>query len=171
MKKILSIILIFAPLFVNAQSDKITEVCGVKFGSSLTSAKPILKERFGEPFYETENNLTYALQNYGGIGFHYIKFDFTKNGSRTYLNEVNFMSFFATKADAEEHNKQLTDVVRRNYSLTQKTKDSYRIYCGGGNPLNSGLPGFSIYVYKHSNVELPWSSRIAYGPYGYGDNF
>ena len=38
MKQIISIILFLVPLFVNAQSDKITEVCGVKLGSSLTSS-------------------------------------------------------------------------------------------------------------------------------------
>lgn len=172
MKKILSIILFIVPLFVNAQSDKITEVCGVKLGSSLTSAKAILNDRFGEPFNETENSLTYAFDSYGGVDFEILNFIFAKNGSRTYLNDVSLCSIHETKAEAEKHLEQIAEAVRRNYSLTQKTdSDGNRKYQGGTSPLNSGHYGFTISVFKNDNETYPWTSRLRYGPYGYGDNF
>ena len=172
MKKLISIFLFLFPMLVNAQSDKITEVCGVKLGSSLTSAKAILNERFGEPFNETDNSLTYTFESYGGVDFHFLSFEFTKNGSRTYLNEVSLFSIHETKAEAEEHREQIAEAVKRNYSLSQDTdSDGNRRYRGGTSPLNSGKHGFVIKVFKNNNEKYPWTSKLGYGPYGYGESF
>ncbi|MDY6437601.1 MAG: hypothetical protein SPK85_00615 [Prevotella sp.] len=171
MKQIISIILFLVPLFVNAQSDKITEVCGVKLGSSLTSAKTILNEKFGEPFNETDNSLTYCFKSYGGVDFTVLCFEFAKSGSRTYLNEITFFSIHETKAEAEKHKEQIAEAVRRNYSLTKETDSDGIKYKGGISPLNSNHYGFVISVFKNKNEEYPWTSRLRYGPYGYGDSF
>ena len=172
MKKIISIILFIVPLFVNAQSDKITEVCGVKLGSSLSSAKTILNERFGEPYNETENKLSYTFESYGGVYFDFLMFEFTKNGSRTYLNEVSLFSVHETKAEVEKHREQIAEAVKRNYSLTQQTNSEGNLtYKGGRSPLNSGHYGFVISIFDNEIGRFRWISRLRYGPYGYGDSF
>ena len=172
MKKILSIILFFAPLFVNAQSDVINEVCGVKFGSSLASVKTILNERFGEIYNEEEDMLMYSFQNYGGVEFHFLSFNFVKNGSRTYLNEVVLLTINKTKESAEEQKELIADAVRKTYSLTQlKDSEGNSYYGGGTSPLNPKQYGFYIRVSESNIKEYPWAAQLRYGPYGYGDNF
>ena len=161
------------PFVAYAQNDQITEVCGVKFGSSLSSAKAILKDKFGEADTQTDDAFLYLHKNYGGIAFDIIAFYFTKSGSKTYLNKVVFSVVNESKAEAEKERERIAEAVKKKYTLTQKKDSNGNIeYYGGTSPLNSNKYGFFIAMSKTSTFEkYPWEARLEYGGYGYGEDF
>jgi len=173
MKKVMISLLFLVPFIAYAQNDKVTEICGVKFGSSISSAKAILEEKFGEAFNVSDESIIYCSKSYGGISFDFLAFQFTKSGSTTYLNQAAFTVLHKTKTEAEQERERIAEVLKRKYTLVpRKDSNGDAKYLGGTSPLNSNKCGFVLDISKSSILDsYPWSARLIYGGYGYGEEF
>lgn len=176
MKKVFLCLLFLIPFMTYAQNEGgiIKEICGVKFGSSLNSAKAILEDKFGEADDVMDNVILYLGKRYGGIDFDVIVFSFNKNDSGTYLNQVIFSVLTETKTEAEQEKENIANVIRRQYTLSSKKDSEGNVkYFGGTSPLNSNHYGFKVQskmgvLFKE---RYPWEAQLVYGPYGYGEDF
>ncbi len=169
MKKLFLLLFMAIPVLANAQNDRITEICGVKFGTSYSSAKTTLEARFGKDESTNTDYLLFWEKSYAGISFDLIQFKFVASQ----LNQVKFTIFSKTVQEARSERDKIVEILKRKYSLTQKTDDDGEIsYRGGTSPLNDDKYGFFVYVQASSILEeYPFVTVLNYGPYGYGDEF
>lgn len=166
MKKIL-LLAALMPFLVYAQDERVAEVCGVKFGSSYTSAKYILESRLGTADIDEDGYLVFINKSHAGITYDMIGFRFKSN----MLNHVLFTFLCETKDDAKSKQKEMVDMMKNNYSLTQKTDQNGEIaYWGGTSPIEPNEYAFVIYIDRCSGFEgFPYMATLMYGPYGYGE--
>ncbi len=170
MKKRLLLLLVFMPLLSFAQDNKVTEICGVKFGSTYQATYEHLVGKFGEPSETEDDELVFYNKSYGGIRFDVISFSFDLDK----LNKVDFCILCETKEEALCERDNIAKVVGRKYHLDeQKGEMGETDYWGGFHPLVPGNYAFYISANTqklYSSEKYPYRAHLQYGPYGYGQS-
>ena len=151
----------------NRESERITEICGVKFGTTYEHALNILTDTQGKPDITSDNNSIYYKDKlYRGIEFDSIYFIFANNDQETFLTTC----FFYYNTDKEEDAKVifhlLYDTLSKKYELTkiESSDESIEFYEGGLSPIDDSR-GFSIGLNKVLGTH--YSVSLCYGPYEY----
>lgn len=195
MKKIFCLfafILALTPLF--AQSDEpldsvalmnyfrekleaqiVTEICGVKFGTSYETANEMLENKYGRPEYDythSKQTITFKHKSYAGINFDTIHFLFQSDGYRTYMNGCVFILDANTAEEAKEKRELLYKRLSEKYYMEDRTDENgFKYYIGGISPVDVNDAAFVINIIKY-NKELaklynPYAARLMYGTYDY----
>ncbi|MBQ7634959.1 MAG: hypothetical protein IJS89_05245 [Bacteroidaceae bacterium] len=173
MKKILFTLLLLLPLAASAQDDVIRSICGVRFGSSMSTCRATLDAKYGDTVYENEDEVCYGFKSVGGVQYDFLTFTFARKGRNTYLNQVELEIVCETRAEANQHLAEIVEAWKQVYDLTKKYEDDGTPYwCGGTNPLDSDRYGFIIETAKSELDSYPWKASITFGygsGYGYGE--
>lgn len=166
MKKLLILLLALMPFIANAQNNRVTEICGVKFGSSYMSAKYILEARYGKCDIEDDDDIIFLSKEYNGLNFDMIGFRFNSS----LLNHVVFSIMCETKEEARSARDIIAEMLKKQYTLTQKVDNDGEIALwGGSSPFNPDEYGFFVAVDKVEGFEnYPYAAFLCFGPYGYG---
>lgn len=157
------------------ESQIVTEICGVKFGTSYEVAKEMLENKYGSSEYDfTHSKQTISFKNkkYAGIIFDTIHFLFQSDGYRTYMNGCVFILDANTAEEAKEKRDLLYKRLSEKYFMVEETdKNGFKYYIGGISPLNSDDFAFVINVIKYdkelAKLYNPYAARLMYGTYDY----
>ena len=162
MKKILFILLF---LMVALCGFAQREVCGVSFGSSYSTTKNALQNKFGYCDNSDKNEIVYYNKSYGGVFFSRIMFEFQYDSyGRGYFNSCIMACDCSSIADAKLKAKRLASMLSK-YDMEERTNtDGSTYYIGGVDPTDSSLYGVMVYVAQWSDG---CGAAIAYGPYNY----
>lgn len=158
--------------FLNTQL--ITEICGVEFGTSYETAKQLLEYKFGDSEYDFEHSrqsISFKNKSYAGFIFDDIHFRFQSDGRNTYLNDVIFIIIAKNSDEAKKKRDMLRDRISQKYYLEKGTDDNkFTYYYGGVSPLKDSM-GLSIDIIKYSaeiaRIYGQYGVRLRYGPYNY----
>ena len=94
---------LFSDLIVKQKAAQVTYICGVPFGSSRLEAARILRNKFGEPYYLSDNtHIVYNNVKYGGMDFDSVHFLFQSDGYNSYFNTCIFIKGAKNKLKANE---------------------------------------------------------------------
>ena len=151
----------------NPESQKVTEICGVTFGSSYDNALQMLTDTLGEPDIATNNSsIFYRDKTYEGVVFNSIYFLFSSDAQTSYLSSCIFYYNADTEEEAKEIFNALYEMLSRKFSLTQGEKqvDTVECYQGGTSPIDDDK-GFSLSL--NQLLESRFSVLLCYGPYEY----
>lgn len=168
MRNVFILAMVFLSVIASAQDSIISEVCGVKFGTSFNEAKNILNKKFGIPSKVTDDGtlIAYEGKDYEGKVFDQLYFVFEKEDNFGF--DVAVLSIAcSTKNDAEKERDIIADLFKEKYNLDKKKNLSGDIvYYGGTSPLNNKGYGFKIEIYKDNNSSLTgdlYNARIVFG--------
>ena len=154
------------------EAQKVTEICGVKFGTSYEDAKRILENKYGEAYKHSKQSIIFKYKNYAGISFDRISFLFQSDGYRTYMNGCVFAIDANTAEDAKEKRDGLYNCLSGKYYMDEEIdKNGFKYYIGGVSPVNENNAAFIIDIVK-LNKDLakkynPYIARLKYGRYNY----
>ena len=110
----------------NRESQRITEICGVKFGASFKSALDTLIYTLGKPDITSDNNsIFYRDKSYEGIVFDSIYFIFASDGQNANLSTCFF--YYNTDKEKEEVMEFLSSMLNIEYSDMTLGYKSYHI--------------------------------------------
>ena len=149
----------------NRESQRITEICGVKFGASYKSALDTLIYTLGKPDITSENNsIFYRDKSYEGIVFDSIYFIFVSDGQNANLSTCFFYYNTDKEKDARDTFRLICETLSQKYELTQieSSDESIDFYVGGLSPIDDSR-GFSIGLNKVLGTH--YSVSLCYGPY------
>ncbi len=149
----------------NRESQRITEICGVKFGASYKSALDTLIYTLGKPDITSENNsIFYRDKSYEGIVFDSIYFIFVSDGQNANLSTCFFYYNTDKEKDAKDTFRLICETLSPKYELTQidSSDESIDFYVGGLSPIDDSR-GFSIGLNKVLGTH--YSVSLCYGPY------
>lgn len=157
------------------EAQKVTEICGVKFGTSYEDAKRILENKYGEAEYDykhSKESLKFANKTYAGISFDAIFFLFQSDGYRTYMNGCVFAIDANTAEDAKEKRDGLYNCLSGKYYMDDGIdKNGFKYYIGGISPINENYAAFIIDIVKLdkdlAKKYNPYIARLKYGRYNY----
>ena len=168
MRKMFILTIVFLSVVASAQNNIISEVCGVKFGTSFNEAKNILNKQYGIPSRVTDDGtlIAYEGKNYGGKVFDQLYFVFEKEDNFGF--DVAVLSIACTtKNDAEKERDNIADLFKEEYNLDKRKNISGDIvYYGGTSPLSNKGYGFKIEIYKDNDSSLTgesYNARIVFG--------
>ena len=161
--------------FKELEAQRVTEICGVKFGTSYEDAKRILENKYGEAEYDykhSKESLTFANKTYAGISFDTILFLFQSDGYRTYMNGCVFAIDSNTAEDAKEKRELLYNRLSGKYYMDDRIdKNGFKYYIGGFSPINENDAAFIIDIVKYdadvAKKYNPYAARLMYGRYNY----
>lgn len=157
------------------EAQKVTEICGVKFGTSYEDAKRILENKYGEAEYDynhSKQTIKFKYKNYAGISFDTILFFFQSDGYRTYMNGCAFAIHANTAEDAKEKRERLYNRLSDKYYMDDGIdKRGFKYYIGGISPINENNAAFIIDIVKFdadvAKKYTPYAARLKYGSYNY----
>lgn len=168
MRKVFILTMMFLSVVASAQNNIISEVCGVKFGTSFNEAKNILNKKYGTPSRVTDDGtlIAYEGKNYDGKVFDQLYFVFEKEDNFGF--DVAVLSIVcSTKNDAETERENIAELFKEKYNLDKRKNSSGDIvYYGGKSPLNNKGYGFKIEIIDDNNSSLRGDSyyaRIVFG--------
>lgn len=168
MKKVL-LLMLFLPLIASAQEKVITEVVGLKFGSSYDMVKDKLDTMFGSLYdsqsFDNYDSYLYRDINYQGFTFDFMSIGFVKKGNTTLLDFISFFSFYKTKKEANQAKEKIAASLSKDHKIHLLDNDNI---AGGTSPLTKDDYGFLVFVKKSTSELLPFFVKLHYGPYGYG---
>ena len=155
------------------KKEQVKEICGVQFGEEKEVALDILRRKFGEPRFVTNDYISYDNITYGGIQFGSALFGFQSDGKRSYMNWCNFMgqqhAFENAVYEFDELAEKLKKYDLQEFNILGK-KDMY----GGVSPLWDGRfrsmktafqPALSLTLV---NLKDYWYAIVLnYGPFNY----
>ena len=162
-------------LYEAMEAQRVTEICGVKFGTSYETAKRILENKYGDAEYDYSHSkqiITFNNKNYAGIYFDAIHFLFQSDGHKTYMNCCIFIIDTNTAEEAKKKREILHQRLSEKYYMETRTDDNgFKYYLGGLSPLDNRY-AFYIDVLKYGrevarNHHYPYAARLYYGPYDY----
>lgn len=164
----------FLPVVCNAQNHErkiITEVCGVKFGSSYEECKQILKNRFGRYNYmlTDEEYIFFNDKQYAGFNFGLIFFHFQRDANGSYLNECGMCKDCKTADEAKQVRDDIKSELEKKYFVVDAIGDyGFKFYMAGFGPLGNSV-GLWLEVCKYDKPirGFPYFVRLRYGPYDY----
>lgn len=164
--------MLFLPLMASAQDKVITEVAGIKFGSSYAVVKDKLERLLG-PLANNEYNkindaIYYEDVSYQDYTFDVMMMKFAQKRDVTLLDYVSFISMFATQSEASQTMDKIADSLSKSHTIYQ-LDNGY--LAGGISPLDKDDYGFLLFVKETSTGSkdrYPYSVILKYGPYGYG---
>lgn len=179
---------LFSDLVERQKSVQITSICGVPFGASRAEAARVLRNKFGEPNYlSNDTHIVYNNVKYGGVDFGSIHFLFQSDGYNSYLNTVIFVNGAKNKSKANEIMELYKNLLSKKYELSEDTDAlGFKNYGGGVSPLWNGnwydfmtnLSDGSYLTAVHTDVIEyddnlvrdfgdKYGVRIIYGPFQY----
>lgn len=123
------------------KSKQVKSICGVKFGKSKDEVLPILKNKFGKPSEEVDDNMIYFKDiKYAGIDFNTVFFGFQSDGYKTYFNTCVFVVEAKTNKDVDRMLFRLNVALADKYSLYDENKrnENSPTFIGGISPLWDG---------------------------------
>lgn len=141
------------------------EVCGVSFGSSYSTTKNVLQNKFGYCDRSDKNEIVYYNKSYGGVFFSRLIFEFQYDSyGRGYLNSCIMACDCSSMADARIKAKRLVNMLSK-YDMEEMTSNEGSVYyMGGVDPTDSSQYGIMVYTAK---INIGYGAAIAYGPYNY----
>jgi len=148
---------------------QVKEICGITFGERKEVALDILKRKFGEPRFVTNDCIWYQYITYGGIRFETALFNFQSDGKRTYMNSCSFFS--DKESNIEKLVVDFKNLVEKlgKYDL-KKTDGQDYMFSGAVSPLWDGhfrsmkfgfMPAIILDINK--NEEDKYFIRLMYG--------
>lgn len=144
------LILILVPIFSTAQNNIISEVCGIKFGTSFDVAKDVLNKKYGvsSRISDDKNIIVYDNRNFEGKVFEHMYFVF-ENEDNYGFDYAVFTVVCKTKSEAEKEREDIAEIIKKKYVLETK-RDIYGdiAYYGGTSPLNRERYGLKIEIIK-----------------------
>lgn len=155
----------------NGQLQRVTEVCGVAFGTSYEAAKEKIVDTFGEPVNAVNNSsIFYRDIDFDGVTFNTVYFMFDSDARASYMSSCMLYVNLETEEEAKEVLKQLYDKLSAKYILTPCEEPEAEIiecYKGGRSPIDDGM-GLSLVLGKYLKVGgFGYSILLSYGPYQY----
>lgn len=167
-KIILFFLLAIASASCFAQSDVVTEMCGVKFGSDRPTARTILTNKYGDPSMDELNAIGFDNVTYAGIKFDYIFFTFQNDGVRSYLSECMMGFICDTAEEAKNGREYLKGILGNKYEMQEDIDDNkFKCYFGGTSPVNSDEYAFKLYVTKNTTDKKGYFVCLKYGEFDY----
>ena len=175
MKLKITILLFILSIHCDLFSQNMPSVAGVEFGSTYEICKDILDMKFngGESSYQSEKNALYYYGNisFGGETFDYVNFGFQSDGTRTYLNYIEFVSRFDIP-DTEGAKKQrdrllLTFKDKYEFRWSKPNDQGFYHYVLGYDPINKedGFVVISTRKGKTKGGEYKIWTEVTYGPF------
>jgi len=180
MRRILLFLLLVLSAGCQAQTNErnvITEVCGVKFGSSYEECKAKLKNKFGDYDYDFTDKeyIWFKYKYYAGYLFDDIFFHFQRDGNGSYLNECGMCKDCKTADEAKQVRDDIKSSLEKKYRVVDAIGDyGFKFYMAGYGPMRKSI-GIWLEVCKYDKddkyVKLlkryPYFVRLRYGPYEY----
>ena len=131
------------------EAQKVTEICGVKFGTSYEDAKRILENKYGKAYKHSKQDIAFKYKNYAGISFDTILFFFQSDGYRTYMNKCVFILDAYTAKEAKEKRDRLYKRLSDKYYMYEEIDENgFKYYIGGVSPVNENNAAFIIDIVK-----------------------
>lgn len=177
---------VFSKIQDEYRGYQIKSICGVDFGMTREEASEILRNKFGAPIYNPNDNIiSYEKIKYGGIDFDFVHFNFQSDGKKTYLNSCIFVKDAKDKTKAEKIIELYRDILSKKYKLVESmTSNGFKCYGGGVSPLwdghwvslsenkNDVITGVSTDVIEYEEKLIRiygnrYGVRLIYGPYQY----
>ncbi len=160
-------------LYEAMEAQRVTEICGVKFGTSYETAKRILENKYGDAEYDSSHSkqtIVFKNKKYAGIYFDSIHFLFQSDGYKTYMNGCIFAIHVNTVEEAKKMRDFLHQRLSEKYYMEKGIDDNgFKYYFGGISPLVN-TSAFTIGIVKFSEIAkniTPYAARLYYGPYDY----
>lgn len=160
--------------------NQVKEICNIPFGCTLMEAKDVLRKKFGDALYVTDDVIMYENKSYAGNRFDTLIFMFQSDGRRNYFNQAAFCIYVSDKEEAIATKNRLHKRLSKRYpSMIGEDLD---VSMGGLQPVpNSHLVnevvvgcttselgyGFEIKIIENDDYRHPYFVRIMYGPYEY----
>lgn len=180
---------LFSDLVEKQKAVQVTSICGVPFGSSRLEAGRVLRNKFGEPYFlSDDSHIVYNNVKYGGMDFDSIHFLFQSDGYNSYFNTCIFIKGAKNKSKANEIMESYKRLLSKKYEPLSEDTDAlgFKNYGGGISPLWNGnwydfMTKLSDGIYLtavHTDVieydenlvrdfGNKYGVRIIYGPYQY----
>ena len=174
---------IAAPAMNISKDQQVKQICGINFGISLSEARRVLTNKFGEPMYDpnSSNILSFENVKYAGISFVAIHFLFQSDGWQTYFNACIFIKGAKSKRDVQPILDLYKELLSKKYTLSEADGEfGFLDYGGGISPLWNGSPfdllgnltafHTDVIEYNSNLVNVfgnKYGVRIIYGPYNY----
>ena len=176
------------PQFINEKIKgmQVTEIFGIKFGSSMDEVSKKMKAKYGNPSRTNGFNITYEGLRYAGIWFDDIFLKFQSDGVKTYFNYCIFGIRCKTLNEAWEKQKRLAELLEKKYYVYWVDENSPRPgFAACISPLYSNKSQIAEDVFELANEIIkncgitcdiidisemsgtPYSVRLMYGPYEY----
>lgn len=157
------------------EEQRVTEICGIKFGTSYETAQSILENKYGEAEYDythSKQTLTFKNKRYAGFRFDTIHFLFQSDGYRSYMNGCVFILDAYSTEEAKEKRDKLYNRLHEKYYMQERIdKNGFKYYLGGISPVDDNEAAFVINVIKYdkdlAKQFYPYSARLMYGTYDY----
>lgn len=165
------------------KEQQIKTIGGIPFGIDKTIARIKLRNKFGQEFYTTNDNMI-CFENikYAGNDFGSVHFLFVSDGTKSFLNSCIFVKKAKTKEEAFKLLNGLRLELEKKYSVISYTGDNgFPNYGGGISPLWDGyfahflpeyMPAWHIDVIEYNQEIIKefghkYGVRLIYGPYKY----
>lgn len=165
------------------RNQQVKQICGINFGSSISEARRVLSNKFGDPVYDPtgSNRLSFKNVKYAGISFDSIHFLFQSDGWQTYFYTCIFIKEAKSKKDIQPILDLYKELLSKKYNLSEVVGEfGFLDYGGGISPLWSGSPfellehltafHTDVIEYDSNLVDTfgnKYGVRIIYGPYNY----
>ena len=135
------ILLLFSICFVSVMYSQ-EQVYGIKFGTTKEDAKSYLENRVGKyDVVDDGSTLTVYKQDFAGINFNILEFEFEWKGGTAYFNSAAFQKYFAANdvTDAKECRDFVFEKIKKKYTYyeQEKNSDGFLRYKFGLNPNDS----------------------------------
>ena len=160
--------------------NQVKEICNIPFGCTLMEAKDVLRKKFGDALYVTDDVIMYENKSYAGNRFDTLIFMFQSDGRRNYFNQAAFCIYVSDKEEAIATKNRLHKRLSKRYPFM--IGEDLDVSMGGLQPVpNSHLVnevvvgcttselgyGFEIKIVENDDYKHPYLVRIMYGPYEY----
>lgn len=107
--------------------EQITAIGGIPFGISREKALPVLRNKYGEEDYLSDNkHIVFKNIKYAGVDFNSVYFLFQSDGINSYFNACIFILNAKTKKEAIDKQDEMRALLSKNtiYLLLQMITDS-----------------------------------------------
>lgn len=111
----------------NLKKEQITAIGGIPFGISREKALPVLRNKYGEEDYLSDNkHIVFKNIKYAGVDFNSVYFLFQSDGINSYFNACIFILNAKTKKGAIDKQDEMRALLSKNtiYLLLQIITDS-----------------------------------------------
>ena len=102
----------------NLKKEQITAIGGIPFGISREKALPVLRNKYGEEDYLSDNkHIVFKNIKYAGVDFNSVYFLFQSDGINSYFNACIFILNAKTKKGAIDKQDEMRALLSKKYNL------------------------------------------------------
>lgn len=135
------ILFLFSVCFATVMYSQ-EQVYGIKFGTTKEDAKSYLEDRVGKyDVVDDGSTLTVYKQDFAGVKFDILEFEFEWKGGIAYFNSAGFQKIFDANnvADAKDYRDLVFEKIKKKYIYYEQDKnsDGFLRYKFGLNPNDS----------------------------------